>query len=38
MNERNVELLKAKLLIRLYQYFNHNKKFNDLKANASTEI
>ena len=38
MNERNVELFKAKLLIKLYQCFDHDKKFDDLKMNASTKI
>ena len=38
MNERDVELFKVKLLIRLYQCFDHNKKFDDLKTNASTKI
>ena len=38
MNERNVELFKAKLLIKLYQCSDHDKKFDDLKTNASTEI
>ena len=38
MNERNVELIKTKLLIKLYHCFNHDKKFDDLKANASTKI
>ena len=38
MNEQDVELLKTRLLIKLYQYFDHDKKFNDLKTNANTEI
>ena len=38
MNERDVELFKTRLLIKLYQCFNHDKKFDDLKTNASTEI
>ena len=38
MNERDAELFRARLLIRLYQYFDYDKKFDDLKANASTEI
>ena len=38
MNERNVKLFKAKLLIKLYQCFNHDKKFDDLKTNASIKI
>ena len=38
MNERNIELIKVKLLIKLYYCFDHNKKFNDLKVNASIEI
>ena len=38
MNKRGVELFKVKLLIKLYQCFDHNKEFGDLKANASTEI
>ena len=38
MNERNVELFKVKLLIKLYQCSNYNRKFDDLKTNASTRI
>ena len=38
MNERNAELFKTKLLIKLYQCFDHDKKFDDLKTNASTKI
>ena len=38
MNERDAELFKARLLIKLYQCFDHNKKFGDLKTNASTKI
>ena len=38
MNGRDAELLKTKLLIKLYQCFDHNKKFDDLKTNANTEI
>ena len=38
MNERNVELFKTRLLIKLYQCFDHNKKFDDLKTNVNTEI
>ena len=38
MNERDVELFKIRLLIKLYQYFDHDKEFNDLKTNASIKI
>ena len=38
MNERDVELLRTRLLIKLYQCFNHDKEFDDLKTNANTEI
>ena len=38
MNERNVELFKTRLLIRLYQCSDYNKEFDDLKTNASTNI
>ena len=38
INERGAKLFRARLLIRLYQCFDHNRKFDDLKANASTEI
>ena len=38
MNERNAELLRTRLLIKLYQCFDHDEKFDDLKTNASTEI
>ena len=38
MNEQDVELFKTKLLIRLYQYSDYNKKFDDLKTNANTKI
>ena len=38
MNERDVELIKIRLLIKLYYCFNHDKKFDDLKTNANTEI
>ena len=38
MNEQNVKLFKAKLLIKLYQCFDFDKKFNNLKTNASTKI
>ena len=38
MNEQDVELIKTKLLIKLYHYSDHDKKFDDLKTNASTEI
>ena len=38
MNERNIELIKTKLLIKLYHYFDYDKKFDDLKTNANTEI
>ena len=38
MNKQNVELFKTRLLIKLYQHFNYDKKFDDLKTNASTEI
>ena len=38
MNEWNVELFKARLLIKLYQYFNHDKEFDDLKTNINIKI
>ena len=38
MNEQSAELFKTRLLIKLYQCFNHDKKFDDLKTNASTKI
>ena len=38
INERGAELFKAKLLIKLYQCFDHDRKFDDLKTNASTKI
>ena len=38
MNERGVQLLKTRLLIKLYQCSDHDKKFDDLKTNASTKI
>ena len=38
MNKRNVELFKIRLLIKLYQCFNHDKKFDDLKTNANIRI
>ena len=38
MNERDVELFKAKLLIKLYQCSDHDKKFDDLKMNANIKI
>ena len=38
MNERGVELFKVRLLIKLYQCFDHDKEFDDLKTNANTEI
>ena len=34
----NAELFKIKLLIKLYQCFDHNKKFDDLKTNANIKI
>ena len=38
MNERDAELSKTNLLIKLYHCFNYNKKFDNLKANVSTRI
>ena len=38
INERSAELFKARLLIKLYQCFDYDKKFDDLKTNASTKI
>ena len=38
MNERDIELIRTKLLIKLYHYFNYDKDFNDLKANVNIKI
>ena len=38
MNERDVELFKVRLLIKLYQCFDYDKKFDDLKTNVSIKI
>ena len=38
MNKRNVELFKTRLLIKLYQCSDHDKEFDDLKANVNIEI
>ena len=38
MNKQSVELIKIKLLIKLYQCFNHDKEFDDLKTNVNTRI
>ena len=38
MNKRSAKLFRARLLIKLYQCSDHDKEFDDLKANVSTEI
>ena len=38
MNERDVELFRTRLLIKLYQCFDYNKKFDDLKTNVNIKI
>ena len=38
INEWGAELFKTKLLIKLYQCFDHDKKFDNLKTNANTNI
>ena len=38
MNEQNFELIKTRLLIKLFHYFDHNKEFDDLKTNVNIDF
>ena len=38
MNNRNTELIRKTLLIKLYHCFDHAKEFDDLKTKFNTEI